>query len=247
MNRTGIVSISFRDKTPEEIICAAIASGLDSVEWGGDVHVPHGNKETAKRVRDLTESAGLAMPEYGSYYIIGTPEKVSFSDVLLSADTLGCEAIRVWPGMNCPSDSITNEQYRAFVEDARRICDEGKDHKICLECHPKSLTDEYHTAIQLIKDIDRENLLMFWQPNQFKPPSYNFDSLHALLPFIYSAHVFSWERDAHYPLEKGKDAWSEYINILSSREINYMLEFMHDNKIESLPEAARTLKGWLKI
>ena len=74
MNKTGLVSISFRDKTPEEIIEYSLCSGIDAIEWGGDVHVPHGDIEKAKEVARLTLDAGLSMPEYGSYYIIGASD-----------------------------------------------------------------------------------------------------------------------------------------------------------------------------
>ena len=40
MFRTGLVSVSFRDKTPPEIIKAAAGAGLSCIEWGSDVHAP---------------------------------------------------------------------------------------------------------------------------------------------------------------------------------------------------------------
>ena len=41
--KTGLVSISFRKKTPLELIKASKESGLEYIEWGGDVHIPMGN------------------------------------------------------------------------------------------------------------------------------------------------------------------------------------------------------------
>ena len=40
---TGLVSVTFRDKTPAEIVSEVKKAGLDAIEWGGDVHVPHGD------------------------------------------------------------------------------------------------------------------------------------------------------------------------------------------------------------
>ena len=39
MLNTGLVSVTFRDKTPEEIISTVKQCGLEGIEWGGDVHV----------------------------------------------------------------------------------------------------------------------------------------------------------------------------------------------------------------
>ena len=50
MNRAGLVSITFRNKTPREIVALMKRAGLSQVEWGGDVHVKPG-----------AESAGLIL------------------------------------------------------------------------------------------------------------------------------------------------------------------------------------------
>lgn len=243
-NKTGIVSISFRKHTPEEILAAAKAAGLDAVEWGGDVHVPHGDTEIAGRVRSLTEEMGLEIAEYGSYYAIATSEPELFSDVLKSAAALGTKVIRVWP-MKVPSDTVTHEAYALAVADAKRICREAGDVTVALECHPKTLTDEYHTALKFLRDVDMPNLKMFWQPNQHRPIDYNTDSIKALLPYIVAVHVFSWDREVHLPLADGEDAWREYISLLREKDLYYMLEFMHDNELTTLFETAKTLHGWL--
>ena len=42
----GLVSISFRKHTPEEIIQAVKAAGLSCIEWGSDVHAPPHDKRS---------------------------------------------------------------------------------------------------------------------------------------------------------------------------------------------------------
>lgn len=249
MNKTGIVSISFRKYSKEEIATAAKNAGLDAIEWGGDVHVPHGNKEEAENAVKITHRYGLEVAEYGSYYVIGQSEPELFSAVLSSSEILGTKIIRVWPGMNKSSDSFTNEEYDAFVADAKRICAlaKKKDVTVALECHPNSLTDEYHTALAFLSDVGCDNLKMMWQPNQHRSLSYNLDAINTLLPYIVGVHVFSWKRKARLPLISGEKEWREYINLLSVKDLNYMLEFMHDDKIETLEETAKTLKSWLKL
>lgn len=242
---TGLVSISFRKIPVEDLIGQAKAAGITAMEWGGDVHVPHGDVQTAEKTAALCAEAGITLPEYGSYYYL-CHEPETFEGVLASARALGTALIRIWGGKKS-SDQLTTADYAALVEDARRICDMASDKILCLECHKNSVTDEYHTALQFLQDVGRENLKMFWQPHQFRNLSYNLDALKALLPYIHAVHVFSWDRERMLPLKDMEDHWKQYLEILKPAGVcNYMLEFMHDHRIESLPETAKTLSDWLK-
>ena len=240
---TGLVSISFRKHTPEEIVAHAVSAGLSAIEWGGDVHVPHGDVAVARRVRALSEDAGLCMPEYGSYYKIGVSDRALFLDVLRSADALGVSKIRIWGGDRA-SDGYSTEAYRAAVDEARTLVREARGYSLVLECHPNSLTDEYHTAERFLTDVGEDGLRMLWQPNQYRPLAYNLDAIRALLPYIEGVHTFSWERELRYPLLHHRDAWREYTGLLG-KDLPYMLEFMHDDKIESLCETADALRAIL--
>lgn len=53
----GLVSITFRKLSPGEIVELVATAGLVGIEWGGDVHVPHGDFARAAEVRKLTEGA----------------------------------------------------------------------------------------------------------------------------------------------------------------------------------------------
>ncbi len=44
--RAGLVSVTFRQLSPEEIVRVAREAGLTVIEWGGDVHVPPGDSTT---------------------------------------------------------------------------------------------------------------------------------------------------------------------------------------------------------
>ena len=242
---TGLVSISFRKASVEELIDRCLASGVTAVEWGSDVHVPAGDVEAAKKTAALCRQAGLELPEYGSYYYL-THEPETFEAVLASARALETPLIRIWGGKKS-SDALTTADYAGLVADARRCCDLAPDRTLCLECHKNSVTDEYHTALQFLKDVDRQNLRMFWQPHQFRNPAYNLEALKDLLPFVEAVHVFSWDRERMLPLHEMEDQWQQYLSLLKPAGVpNYMLEFMHDHRLDSLPATAKTLSGWLK-
>ncbi len=243
---TGLVSISFRPMSVEEIVSASATVGLDSVEWGGDVHVPAGNVSVAKDAKIIAGNAGIVSYSYGSYYRIGVSAAETFADVLASAEALGTRVIRTW-AFNKGSEDISDWEYRAAVEDAARICDMAKDSTICLECHNNTLTDDYRSALRFIHDVGRENLKMYWQPNQYRDFAYNLAACEALAPLTRSVHVFSWDGDMRFPLADHETRWKRYIDILKKHvpDVPFMLEFMHDDRPESLPRAAETLKNWL--
>ena len=51
MIKIGLVSISFRDLFPKQIVDMVAEVGLDAIEWGGDVHVPHGDSRGRRSQR----------------------------------------------------------------------------------------------------------------------------------------------------------------------------------------------------
>lgn len=247
----GLVSITFRELTSREIIRISKESGLHAIEWGGDIHVPAGDTITAQKVRELSEKEGLLIPEYGSYYTISVSKPEEIEGVIACSRTLGTRVVRVWAGDRSLPE-CSEEEYRKAVTDAVRICDLAPDLSFCLECHNHTLTQEYHDALTFLHDVNRENFGMFWQPNQFRSFEYNKEALKALLPYIKSVHVFSWEGDGQdtvfYPLSYHKNRWQEYLSALeNSRETSMplMLEFMHDGKPESLAETSEELLSWL--
>src|SRR5690606_98075 len=116
----GLLSVTFRKLPPEEIVRIAAEAELDAIEWGGDVHVPHGDLDAADRAAQLTRDAGLVVRAYGSYYRLGVEgQSFTFEDALHTAVRLGAPAIRVWAG-NRGSEETSEEERARFTEDAHR-------------------------------------------------------------------------------------------------------------------------------
>ncbi|HEY0258189.1 MAG TPA: hypothetical protein VGC39_12150 [Candidatus Methylacidiphilales bacterium] len=59
MFNLGLVSVSFRSLNPEEVIPLVQQAGFQSIEWGGDIHVPAGDVQQAQIVGRQTSEAGL--------------------------------------------------------------------------------------------------------------------------------------------------------------------------------------------
>ena len=68
MIQPGLVSVTFRKLTPAEIVALVKQAGLKGIEWGGDLHVPHGDLVRAREVRELTHEGGLGVAACGSGY-----------------------------------------------------------------------------------------------------------------------------------------------------------------------------------
>ena len=67
----GLVSVSFRDRTPREILEAMKCAGLSVVEWGSDVHAPYADTERLTEITNLQKEYGIQCSSYGTYFRLG--------------------------------------------------------------------------------------------------------------------------------------------------------------------------------
>lgn len=246
MLQTGLVSVSFRNLTPQEIVKLASQAGLQGIEWGADVHVPPGNIETARAVRKLTQDAGLAVFAYGSYYRPGEHSVEDFEPVLASARALGAPVVRVWAGAKW-SWRADEAYVQKVIEDTRAICDMAARENITIsyEYHGWTLTDNRFSATQVHQEIGRENMALYWQPNFCLTKEENLLALRMVLPRMRDVHVFYWGcPEIRLPLEDGADLWRELIGIIRTdkKPHRLMLEFFKDNSPEQFLKDAQTLK-----
>lgn len=246
----GVCSVSFRGNTPEEIIRAAANAKLDGIEWGSDVHVPPNDLKKAKEIHDLTVAAGLRVLSYGTYFGVDSLSLDDFTNYLNTADVLQTDILRIWPP-TLSQDTATEIQYQQYVRLMREAAEaaEKRNKTLCFECHPNMLTEKSVNAISFIKDIGKENVKMYWQPNQFYSHEENLAFAAALSPYIRHIHTFFWRGRHRFPLEKGIAEWKSYCKAIASAqgEHVYLLEFMHDDRIESLNATAEALYEVLEI
>lgn len=246
--QTGLVSISFRRHTVDDILHAAKRANLSLIEWGSDVHVPAGQAAVADLVAKKTADAGLRCITYGSYFRLGQTPLSELEAYLDSACRLGTRHVRMWCG-TCGSAKAT-EKVRESVVAAGRVAAEqaatyGLD--ITLECHNGTLTDECDSAMRYLREVDHPAMRLYWQPCQFHSEEYNCQTALTYAPFTECLHVFHWDATARYPLVQGESIWRRYLQAFRSeqRPIGLLLEFMHDDRLETLETTARTLQSWL--
>jgi sugar phosphate isomerase/epimerase len=246
----GLVSITFRRLSPEEVIAWCVKAGVRCIEWGGDAHVPPGEVARAREVGRLTREAGLEVAAYGSYYRLGTNEAGGFEAVMANAVALGAPTIRVWAGRKGARETEVDERCE-LIADALRVADIAARHgiTICLEYHGRTLTDERESVRALLGEMAHPNIEFLWQPTNGATIDECANRLIEVLPRLRNIHVFHWWPTAaeRHPLAEGEAAWRSYIEIVreSGRDADLLLEFVRNDAPEQFLEDAATLQRWL--
>lgn len=253
MLQTGLLSITFRKLSPEEIVQLVEQAGLDGIEWGSDIHVPAGDLETAGKVRALTESAGLQTLAYGSYYRSEptADPQTDFAPVLASASELGAPLIRVWAGTLGSAD-LTSKGRKNLIEHSRVIASMAEERgiRVASEYHNGTVTDTPESALDFIGEVNHPNYKTLWQPPVGMPFDQALKALKGILPHVDNVHVFHWwpEVRDRLPLAEGASRWEAYLDVLRSTGRNHacLLEFVKDDSPEQFLEDAETLKALVK-
>jgi 3-dehydroshikimate dehydratase len=245
----GLVSITFRFLSVEEIIRLVVQAGLEAIEWGGDLHVPAGDLTRARDVGRLTREAGLAVSAYGSYYRLGQIGKdtLPFEDILASAVGLRAPTIRVWAG-NKGSASCTVQERHVITDDALRVAQLAAHCgiTISLEYHDGTLTDTRASVQRLLTELDHPNIEFLWQPSHGESLEECANRLRDVLPRLRNVHVFHWwpTHGTRHSLAEGEARWQAYINIVrqTGRTTDMLLEFVAGDSPLQLLQDAATLK-----
>lgn len=245
----GLCSVTFRDKTVDEVIALAKKADLDAIEWGGDIHVPETDLENAKEVAAKMKTAGLQSSSYGTYYKLGTFK--DFTPFLDVAITLNVSTIRVWAGENGSAETSA-ETRQLIMQDAQRVSELAAEANftISLEYHSDTLTDTPESALDLMREMNNPNVFLYWQPAEILSVAERIESLPKLAPYITNVHVFNWEHFRNrFPLADAADEWKQYIDLIrkySPNEQTFLLEFAPgDDPVEGFLESAKTLKTFV--
>jgi sugar phosphate isomerase/epimerase len=243
---TGLVSVTFRKFEPAKIVELVCQAGLQAIEWGGDVHVPHGDIQRAKDVLRMTREAGLQVSSYGSYYKVGCGTgDAPFEKVLETAEALQVPTIRVWAG-DLGSDLADADWWRKVIEDSRRIAalSAGSGINIAFEYHEETLTDSSVSACRLLNEIDRSNVRGYWQPPVGLSLEERLNGLRELAPWLSNLHVYNPSGGQPGPLADGVAEWSKYMEIVRNLPGDRfcLLEFVMDGSPHQFFADAKALK-----
>jgi len=244
---TGMVSVTFRKFSVDEIVNITAQAGLDGIEWGGDIHVPHGDFGAAEYAAGKCKAAGLKCFSYGSYYRAG--QKKSNEEIIETANILGAPNIRIWAGVKGSAETLPEER-KLIVDDIVNFAAKAAEYNktVSFEYHGGTLNDEPDSGVNLLKEAGNlNNLYLYWQPNQFKDINYNLDALNKIKKYLLNIHVFAWYGSAKLPLIEHRSEWRKYLDIIknSDRDHGLFLEFSPDDTAEMFLADAEFLKNKL--
>ena len=256
--KTGVCSITFRALSIPDVALLVQRAGLDAVEWGGDIHVPHGDLQAALTARRVTTDVGLNVSSYGSYYspidANGHPE--DFLPVLDVAQTLGADTIRIWAGRT--GSAAGSACRNALIDETLRAAEVAEVHgvRLAFEFHNYTFTDTNESAVQLLREINHPNLYTYWQPMYWGPDmNTRIQGLTQLKDKILNLHVFHWHYDSskeqlsdaidRRPLEEGAADWKSYLSIPPPEKERFaLIEFVRHNDPNQFLQDAAVLRRW---
>ncbi|WHT20801.1 TIM barrel protein [Crossiella sp. CA-258035] len=247
----GLVSVTFRQLGVPEVVRLVEEAGLSAIEWGGDVHVPAGDLAAAEATRKLTAQAGLAVAAYGSYYRAGHSDPAELAPVVRTAAVLGAPLIRVWAGKLGSAEASPDER-AATVHALRRAAEAAAEVgiRIAVEYHRNTLTDTLASATALFAEVDRAEVVPYWQPAGGQDVGSALTEVRALLPELVTAHVFSWGPGGgkdRLALADREDLWRPVLTELAAdgRDRYALVEFVPGDSPEVFRRDAAVLREWL--
>ncbi len=236
MLNLGLTSVTFRKLNADEILKYCTECNLSAIEWGGDVHVPPDNINAARLIGEKTRSAGICTPSYGSYFRLGKND--DFDKYLKTAKALGADIIRIWGGDKA-SSRLSGSEYKSLIEETKAVCKAAlsENIQIAFEYHNDSVTDTAESALSVIRDVNCENLGMYFQYDPWVSFEKNTETLKAFLPYLKMVHVFYVDSDINrFSVKDGEKIWKKFIKILkgNNADVFLLFEFLRNESLEEL-------------
>lgn len=238
----GLVSVSFRPNSPEEILRAAKEAGLACIEWGSDIHAPCADTARLREIAELQRKYGIYCSSYGTYFRLGETPISEFGGYIDAAEILGTRVLRLWCGGKSGADMNAEERER-LLSDCREaaMIAEARDVVLCTECHRKTFTERLDDALYLMQEINSPNFRTYWQPFQWETVENNLKYAEEISTFAEHIHVFQWKKELKFSLNEGVEEWRRYLLKLPAPR-TLLLEFMPDNCIGTLKTEAEALR-----
>ncbi len=231
--KLGFTSTTFRRiKDLSKIVDIAKKSGVNCIEWGGNIHVTDIN--SAKNAKKLCDNAGIEISSYGSYYTVGSCEKEKWENLCIIAHTMNAKIIRVWLGKKA-SKKTCSEYYNKILSDLINICEIADKYGIIVspECHTGTYNDNTEAFLKIQKDFKKKcnlnNLKTYFQ-SKYKNISYDLNRIEKTASEIEIVHLSYSERmKEQIFIKKDKDYIKKLLKKLKNcgYDKTYLLEFTY--------------------
>lgn len=246
MENIGFTTVTFRNLSREEVCKIADDNNVRIIEWGGDIHLPPGDKKAEAEVISLSKRYKLTPLSYGSYFRVGEDDFEYWKTIVKTAENIGAGIIRAWLGSKSSAD-VSEKEFNILVEETRRIADIANEKGIVIafEFHKGTYNDSAKSSAKFFEAVNRENVKTYWQPMS---NSADEENLKAVLPYLITVHVFQWNKHGkRYSLKYGKKQWQRFISIINNANVsvNYILEFVKNDSPRRFSNDVKTIKVFL--
>ena len=164
----GLVSVTYRNHSPEEILKTMKDAGLEFIEWGSDVHAPYKEIEKIKEISRLQKEYNITCSSYGTYFYLGESDLSELKGYINAAKLLGTNIIRLWCGRKT-GEQMTKEERLEFLDICKKAEQIAKEEGaiLCMECHKNTFTQNPEDSVWLMEEINSPFFRMYWQPFQW--------------------------------------------------------------------------------
>ena len=242
----GLVSVSFRQHLPIEILEVTKKAGLSCIEWGSDVHAPCQDIGQLREIATLQKEYGVFCSSYGTYFRLGETPIGDLEKYISAAKILGTDILRLWCGTKSGDQYSTKEKHE-LIEQCKQAAEIacGANVILCMECHKGTYTQRLDHALELMSTVNSPHFRMYWQPFQWHSAEENLNYAQTIANYVNHIHVFQWKDKERFSLNDGIEEWRAYLSNFSTPR-TLLLEFMPDDEISSLKteaDALRTIIG----
>jgi len=243
--KIGAASVTFRNKTVEEIVEICKKEQVEYIEWGADVHVI--TKDDAVKAKELCDKANIKISSYGSYYSVGSNKPDEWKMLCENARIMGAESIRVWLGKK-DSEKTGDSEYKSILNDCKAICDVAKKYNIIVstECHDNTFNNNTDAILRFIKDLGRDNFRTYFQSRYFRM-EYDLDRIDRTFDRILNMHVSysDLKREQRFR-KKDKNYLDTLLKKMLSKNFNgvVILEFTKNSNEKEFAEDIKKLKTY---
>ena len=241
MFKCGVVSVSFRQLSVDEVIRYTKEAGLDQIEWGGDVHAPYNDPERIAYIAKAQAAAGISCPSYGTYFKLGVDDTELLHGYAEAARALGTKILRLWCGNKNYTD-LTPEEREFMISECKKAARIAEEEGVilCMECHQKSFTNVLEGALDLMRSVNSPAFRMYWQPSTTAPVEDNIKYARGIKDYVDTIHVFYYKDGKKAYLKDGAEEWKRYLSEFENDK-KLLLEFMPDGSPDSLRGEAAAL------
>ena len=238
----GLVSVSFRQHTPRQILEAMNEAQLSVIEWGSDIHGPYNDLQRLNELALMQKEYGIECSSYGTYFRLGQTPISELEGYINAAKLLNTDILRLWCGVKSGADMTEREKNELFS-----VCLEANDIakknnvKLCMECHIRTFTENPSDVLWLMKAVNSPHFRMYWQPFQWQSEKENCVNAEMISPYAEHIHVFNWKGEKTLPLSDAVDEWREYLKRFDTPR-TLLLEFMPNGGIDELKVEAEALR-----